>query len=358
MLDDKHIKHMVAIRLKYWLDCRDGNKRKIILDKNKKYVFIMCAADYENLGDIAITEAQYKILKEMYGPDYDVVRVPVKDVDSIVNAIKKLSIDNVIVTIIGGGNSGTLYEFIERKRRYILKELSEYSIISFPQSIYYEKNIRGEVYKKEFIRLCNKCSRLVLLARDKNSYAIYKTMGLKCMLVPDSAFMLEFRYSIEKKNSIAWIFRNDKEKGITNEDREAIISSISNIGLRIENKDTCDITVEAETDLQKLLNSYISEISKMKLVITDRLHGMILAIIAGTPCIVFDNNNGKIESLYNTWLYDFTDGVILKKGNCLDIYQDACRLIDLDRACYESKRRELLDKVQKVFNSELSQIRF
>ena len=31
---------------------------------------------------------------------------------------------------------------------------------------------------------------------------------------------------------------------------------------------------------------------------------MILSYITKTPCIVFNNNNWKIESTYNTWLQD------------------------------------------------------
>ena len=39
-------------------------------------------------------------------------------------------------------------------------------------------------------------------------------------------------------------------------------------------------------------------------VITDRLHGMILSIITGTPCIVFGNNYHKVESSYYSWFKD------------------------------------------------------
>ena len=44
---------------------------------------------------------------------------------------------------------------------------------------------------------------------------------------------------------------------------------------------------------QKLLDDYLTRLQSISLVITDRLHGMILSYITKTPCIVFDNNNQK-----------------------------------------------------------------
>ena len=42
----------------------------------------------------------------------------------------------------------------------------------------------------------------------------------------------------------------------------------------------------------------ITEFSKYKVVVTDRLHGMIFSLLSKTPCIVFDNKTKKVsESL-------------------------------------------------------------
>ncbi|MGU9505010.1 polysaccharide pyruvyl transferase family protein, partial [Bacillus paralicheniformis] len=44
--------------------------------------------------------------------------------------------------------------------------------------------------------------------------------------------------------------------------------------------------------------------SKADLVVTDRLHGMLFSILTRRPCLVFANNNHKIESTISTWLQD------------------------------------------------------
>ena len=42
--------------------------------------------------------------------------------------------------------------------------------------------------------------------------------------------------------------------------------------------------------------------SSSKIVITDRLHGLIFSKITSTPCIAIDNSNNKIRETYNAWL--------------------------------------------------------
>jgi pyruvyl transferase EpsI len=41
-----------------------------------------------------------------------------------------------------------------------------------------------------------------------------------------------------------------------------------------------------------------SEFAHARLVITDRLHGMIFAAITGTACIALDNRSGKVSGSY------------------------------------------------------------
>ena len=45
----------------------------------------------------------------------------------------------------------------------------------------------------------------------------------------------------------------------------------------------------------------MQEFCDAKLVITDRLHGMIFAAISETPCIVFSNYNHKVGGTYE-WI--------------------------------------------------------
>ena len=44
----------------------------------------------------------------------------------------------------------------------------------------------------------------------------------------------------------------------------------------------------------------IVEFSSCKIIVTDRLHGMIFSLIAGVPCVAIDNKNHKVSGVYKT----------------------------------------------------------
>src|SRR5699024_1734022 len=54
---------------------------------------------------------------------------------------------------------------------------------------------------------------------------------------------------------------------------------------------------------KKYLERKFKEFSTSKLVVTDRLHGMIFSLITGTPCIAFDNISKKVSGVYE-WFKD------------------------------------------------------
>ena len=53
---------------------------------------------------------------------------------------------------------------------------------------------------------------------------------------------------------------------------------------------------------EEIVNNKFTEFSKAKIVITDRLHAMVMCAIVGTPCIVFDNVSKKVSCVYYDWL--------------------------------------------------------
>ena len=163
---------------------------KIKISKSKQ-AYIMLAANYNNLGDIAITYAQEQFLKQHLPLDYEVIVIPYDKTFKVYFSLKKLINHDTIITLIGGGNSGTLYEFIEYPRRFILKHFKNTKIISFPQSVYNDANKTGSLYKKKFVKLCLKCKDFTLIARESLSYDRYIEMfgnSGNILLVPDIVF--------------------------------------------------------------------------------------------------------------------------------------------------------------------------
>lgn len=281
-------------------------KEKIVTHK-KNQAFVMLSANYNNLGDIAITLAQELFLNEFLPSDYEVIVIPHDRTYNVFLSMRKIINENSIITLIGGGNTGTLYEFIEAPRRFILRFFHKSRIISFPQSVYYGSDKKGSVYKKEFIKLCKKCSDLTLIARENQSYINYQMMlkdSVTILLTPDIVFSLSTFKKEQNCRGVSFILRTDKEKE-DNADIENIILDYCKDNFdNISYNDTCKVKIIGNG--YKELENFITELSGKKLIVTDRLHGMILAYITGIPCIALDNNNHKVKSTYETWLKDQT----------------------------------------------------
>jgi pyruvyl transferase EpsI len=105
-------------------------------------------------------------------------------------------------------------------------------------------------------------------------------------------------------NIITLCVRNDKEKKKTALDEDLLKSQLIEQGYKLNISDThigkSRMSMdERKTELQKIWDTF----SKSKLVITDRLHGMIFAYITGTPALVLPNSNFKVEKCYE-WIKD------------------------------------------------------
>lgn len=326
------------------------DKKKINYESDKKYAFIMLSADYENLGDIAITSSQEMFLKNSLGEQYQIIKVEVEDTYSVYYDMKKHITKDSIITLIGGGNSGYIYEFIEAKRRFILKKFKNNKIISFPQTVLYNDSFEEKKAKRKFINACRRCKDLTLIARENNSYQKYSQMGLKNIeLVPDIVFSRQYLNKNTKREGIALILRNDKEKSFSSDLQNDMLSNIMNNREKIEYMDTCNFA-KSKSEYANELDNYLKKVASKKMVITDRLHGMIFCYITNTPCIVFDNNNNKISGTYNTWLKN-QNFIFLVTPNISEVEKAINKAIEIDNVKKEGfteKFNVLIERMKKI----------
>ena len=131
----------------------------------------------------------------------------------------------------------------------------------------------------------------------------------KVELVPDTvmylANLINNSENLEREDVLI-CFRDDKEKVTA---RSITCNFIDLLAIHdyknIEISDTVlgNLSFEPQ-EKPELFKKTLNKFRTAKFVITDRLHGMIFALITKTPCIAFDNSNKKISSTYNTWLKD------------------------------------------------------
>lgn len=275
---------------------------QVALQNNKKKAFFFLAADYGNLGDVAITYAQTNFLNSN---DYQVVEVPISQTAQGIWWVKKHIQPQDIIVLVGGGNMGDLYEQIEYLRQLVIHQFPHNKIISFPQTFDFSTTAKGEKWLKAAKKIYNKHKQLTLVAREKISFDLmkYHFSNNNVILTPDIVLSLNQVVVPEKRKGVVICLRDDKEKAMNDITTHQVIEILKNIfGQTITYRDThIDANHLTITARVNELNAIWKTFAQSELVVTDRLHGMIFAYITNTPCVVFQNNNHKIKGTYE-WI--------------------------------------------------------
>lgn len=271
-----------------------------------KTMIILGTPTHGNLGDQAIAYAEREFLKLNY-PEYCIFEVSNGSVPYIARYLKKEINRDMILFIHGGGNLGNIYIYAEKIRRLIVKKLSNTPIISFPQSMIFESTKYGNYQLEKSNIAYSRNVNFRLVAREKISYMSMKNVFKRneVYLIPDIVFSVEPKFNF-KRNDVLFLLRKDIEKDISSEDIKSVEKIFEALNMVIDKSDTHigDIENFSIKLRDELIFKKLEEISKHKIVVTDRLHGMIFSYITKTPCIVFSNSNHKIKSTYELFLKD------------------------------------------------------
>lgn len=272
------------------------------IDPAKNQIYIFLAADYGNLGDVAITYAQTKFLET--NTNSQVIEIPISQSLEGLWFVKKNIKPGDIVTTVGGGNMGELYDQIEYIRQLVFKFFPDNKIISFPQTYDFTDTNEGQKALAKARKYYAIPKDLTLVAREKVSYELMKTNfpQARVILTPDIVLSLDESEPKIKREGALICLRNDKEKSLSDEQNTYIIDQVKAKYDQVEYYDThiggSNLSLaKRKEELNKIWSSFRGA----ELVITDRLHGMIFCYITQTPCIVFQNNNHKVLGTYD-WI--------------------------------------------------------
>lgn len=277
--------------------------------KDQKNIFVFLGGFYQNLGDMAITYAQVEFLKNAY-PNANIVAVPSNQTYMAVKTIKQIINPQDIVTIIGGGNMGYMYQSLEDARLYVIKSFPDNRIISFPQTIDFSNNARDFKCLKRSRKVYSKHKDLTIFTRENNSFERAKNYfpDVEIKACPDIVLSLNKVEPVCERTDVICCLRSDKEQNLSNDEKQDIKSKVINAFPDAIFTDTVDVALSDCTPERyaDTLENFWLKLRKSKVVITDRLHCMIFCAITGTPCVVFDNSNRKISGVYNQWMSDIS----------------------------------------------------
>jgi pyruvyl transferase EpsO len=212
----------------------------------------------------------------------------------------------------------------------VLRDFPRARVIQLPQSIRFRRQRRVERMRT----LCEGHSDLTLMVRDRPSQRFAREqLGVEATLCPDMALALEpLQRPREPLTDIVWLARTDAESrlrrppsqdGVERSDWRRLPPGEPPRGLRARHAATrgayervggwAQARGTAARALWRplaLLHPVLAAqrvaigarvLARGRVVVTDRLHGHVLALLLGIPNVLVDNRTGKNRDLYETW---------------------------------------------------------
>lgn len=271
-----------------------------------KRVVLLDTPTHGNLGDHAIVLAEQQVLKEHGVKTYELTAKQISGREDKYAAITPM---NQLILVPGGGFLGALWPNEEERFRRIVTAFNKQKIIVFPQTVTYDVDTpEGKRYLAESQKIYASHPDLTIFVREKRSFDFMQQYfpTVKCKLVPDIVTLLKsFNISniAQSRNGILFCMRHDLEKAldddVQHEMLEVVKKQYPNEPIRFTDTVIDHDLIPKKRNIE--VNNKLAQISNTRLIITDRLHGMIFAAITNTPCIAMSNSNGKVKAVYE-WI--------------------------------------------------------
>ncbi|WP_181136640.1 polysaccharide pyruvyl transferase family protein, partial [Vibrio jasicida] len=207
---------------------------------------------------------------------------------------------------------------IEDCRKKYIKHFKNNRIILFPQTKDFSNTDKGLRSEVQSLKIIKSHPELDLFVRESTSFKSLRALGVdRVYLCPDIVLSGDVDVSDRHRSGVVTLLRDDSESHLSKLNRTSIIQITEDMFSKVTVTDTHlgEDTKHNHSSLSDELDCLMGQISKAEILITDRLHGMILAYLSNTPCIVFSNSNHKIKATYNDWLKNSERVVFFKDFN-------------------------------------------
>ncbi len=271
-----------------------------------KKAYVFCAPEHSNIGDSAILIAEKAFLnKNGYSPE-SIIEVSTHQCISIAKYPFLVSHKKNVFFFHGGGNMGDEWIAEEIVRRKLLSKFTHNRIIIFPQTCYYSDTAQGISEREKSVPIYSFQKNLTIFAREKESYKIMSDIykGTSVILSPDIVLSMSSKmFGVEKQNreGILFCIRNDAERSLSPQVVDAIKETLKKEAFEVLDTDMYSVSPITVVGKEQAVKDKMEEISSAKVMVTDRLHGMVFAALTETPCVVFSNYNHKVTSTYD-WI--------------------------------------------------------
>jgi exopolysaccharide biosynthesis predicted pyruvyltransferase EpsI len=279
--------------------------------------------NYSNVGDSLIWLGELAYLRS--------VRVRIRYAADM-RTYSKTTLERKVgagpILISGGGNFGDIWPAHQEFRYKVMRDFPKTPIIQLPQSIHFEDKNNLHTAADRIGEHRN----FTLCVRDAKSRAIAQE-HFRCpvVLCPDMAFALGHLERLGNPDmDVVWLRRTDKESMAGGGSRDVPAMDLPDGWL---SADWLDEPVTLLARVENRLNRTLSRhpdrfgsleavarpiwnqrarqrldrgrrlLSRGRLLVSDRLHGHILAVLLGMPQVLIDNSYGKLSSFHEMWTH-------------------------------------------------------
>ena len=306
---------------------QEGNAEALV-NSGREYparCFMLGVPDHSNLGDHQIAESICEFLHDI-APDMAIQEVSLTGYAAQKENLKKLIRKNDVLILLGGGFFGNLWPRGDVLRRDVFATWPGNPKIMFPQSVCFTEDEEGQ-------RLLEECRTVygddhaILSFRDTASYQIIENAfsgksGQEGFLngeeAPDAEAPVVMPRLFLTPDIVAWsdrraygtdrercgallILRSDQERALSDEDKKDLKQILRQQGYAVKEDDMVQKPQASSASRAVRLDTMLQKIAGSEVVVTDRLHAMILSALTGTPCVVLGNSYHKIRS-FMSWM--------------------------------------------------------
>lgn len=213
----------------------------------------------------------------------------------------------------------------ENDRRKVMKTFANNRIIVFPQTIHYR-----DIQKlHESAKFYAQFKKLTIVAREKQSFKVLRdNYENEIILTPDIVLFLKDKLHINfsgMRDGCLLCYRNDSEIAMPEQTKKDIEEGLKKQGIQYSYTDMISQHQILPDIRNRVIMNKLKEIAGARLVITDRLHGMVFCYLTNTPCLVFSNYNHKVLGTYE-WI---KDSAFIKLGDTEKFEQQISELLSM-----------------------------
>ena len=324
---NEKVKEFLAPFYKGYIYCKEYNRNKcyaigaikklLEVDITQKRIWYFCVPTHSNLGDQAQACCIEKYFRKFFS-DHIVFKLSNNAFDFYEEKILMILKEKIKETDLIFFQSGYTFTGIhpyENMHRKIVENFPYNKIVFLPQTV----KFKNQKILENVQHFYGKYDNIYFFARDKISYDIYKSIfpehrNVHCFPDIVTTEIGNYDFNNNERNGILLCVRNDVEKLYSFQEISLFkekLQKIAKVSLSDTNSETKENSLK---EYWKKIEETIDDYAQYQVIITDRYHGTIFALIANTPVIILKTTDHKVvtgadwfEGVYEDYVYVVND---------------------------------------------------